>query len=230
MKQDNNDANVLLLIFPSPLAANRIPTLQASIEQALEASNSKLREILPDGSLMVFEVDDPVKAASIVSALFGVERVAVARESSDKFDRLVDAIVRAGKSMMNEGDAFAIRVVSNRVEYVGRDVEFAATASLTAELSRLNVRPASEETANKLIDVYVSPSSAYVCLFIDKGLGGLPAESQGEEMLCSMHNALSALSCMMAIRCGFSPRILLLKTDDASFRARVRDLELVAKR
>lgn len=221
-----------MLIFPTSFSAKSISTLTSSIGKALEENRIKCRELSPDGSLLVADLDDPVRAAAVVADLFGVEKVAVARRAGNRFDELVDAIVKVGKRIINDGDTFAIRAVSSGRDgdYAGRDVEFAATASLTAELSKLNVRPAGEETCSKLIHAYISQRSAYACLFIDRGLGGLPPESQNEEMLCSLHNSLSAVSCLLVTRCGFRPRIALLRTDDESFRESARNLELIARR
>ena len=220
----------VLLVFPSAFTVNKISYLQSSIKNALEASNIKCKDMFVDGSLIIADVDDAVAAASIVADLFGVDKVAIAIKTSNKFNDLVFAIVDVGKKIIHDGETFAVRVDANKTEYVGRDVEFAATASLMGELSKLNVKAVNEQVCNKLLYAYVSQNSAYVCMFIDKGLNGLPLGSQNEQLLCSLHNNLSALSCLMIIKCGFNPKVVLLKTDEESFRESAKNLELIARR
>lgn len=220
----------VLLVFPSTFSFSKISNLQLSIKNALETSNIKCREILFDGSLIITDVDDAVAAASIVSDLFGIDKVAVAMKASKKFNDLVTAIVDVGKKVIHHGETFAVKVNVNKTEYVGRDVEFAATASLIGELSKLNIKAVSEQACDKLLYAHASQSSAYVCMFIDKGLNGLPLGSQNEQLLCSLHNNLSALSCLMIIKCGFTPKIVLLRTNEDCFIESVKNLEVIAKR
>ncbi len=220
----------VLLIFPSAFSVNKISNLQSSIKNALEASNIKCGEMLLDDSLLIAEVDDAIKGASIVADLFGVDKVAVANKTSNKFNDLVAAIVDIGKKIINDGETFAVKVVANNTEYVGRDIEFAATASLIAELAKLNVKSVNEQVCNKLLYAYASHNSAYVCIFIDKGLNGLPLGSQNEELLCSLHSGLSVLSCLMSIKLGFNPKIVLLKVSEDSFKECAKNLELIARR
>ncbi len=220
----------VLLVFPSEFSVDKISNLQSSIKSTLKASNITCTEIFFDDPLIVAEVDDHITAASIVADLFGVEKVMVAKKSSSKFNDLVAAIVDVGRKIIHDGETFAVKVAANKTEYVGRDVEFAATASLIAELSKLNVKAVSDQLCNKLIYAHASKSSAYVCMFVDKGLNGLPLGSQNQQLLCSLHNGLSTLSCLMVIKCGFNPKVVLLKTSEGNFRESVKHLELIAKR
>jgi len=220
----------VLLVFPSAFSANKIQDLQPSIKNALEASGIKCSNILFDDMLIIADVDDVVTAASVVADLFGVDKVAAANKTSNKFNDLVAAIVDVGKKIIHDGETFAVKVTANKTEYVGRDAEFAATASLIGELSKLNVKAVNEQICDKLIYAHVSQNSAYVCIFIDKGFNGLPLGSQNEQLLCSLHNSLSALSCLMVIKCGFDPKVVLLKTSEESFRESAKNLGLIAKR
>jgi hypothetical protein len=220
----------VLLVFPSTFAINKISDLQSVVKNAIEENNIECKEILFDGSLIVVEVDDPVTAAPILADLFGVDKVAIADQTSNKFSDIVAAIVNVGRKIINRGETFAVRVHAANTEYVGRDVEFAATAGLIGELTNLNVKAVDQRLCDKLIYAHATQKSAYVCMFIDRALNGLPAGSQTDQVLCSMHNSLSALSCLMAIKCGFVPKIVLLKTDEDSFKECLKQLELIAKR
>lgn len=220
----------VLIVFPSTFSTNKIDDLKSTIENALESHDLECNDIVLDNGLLLVDTKDAVTAASIVSDLFGVDKVAVANKTSSKFAELVAAIVDAGKKIMREGETFAVKVTANNKDYVGRDVEFAATASLIGELSKLNIKAVDEQDCNKLIYVHLSKNSAYVCLFVDKGMNGLPLGSQNEQLLCSLHNSLSALSCLMAVKCGFNPRLVLIKTNEDNFREGAKHVELIAKR
>jgi len=146
-----------------------------------------------------------------------------------------------------------------KVDYKPRDLEFASTGELTAALqsslsqsvlssprqsstfsssssssaSSLSsaARPAKNELdADRLIEVFIGKKSAYVCIEIDAGLGGLPFACQEEKVLCSIHNALSAISCMAVIKCGFFPEIIILYTDDDDLRQNLKTFGLVVNR
>ena len=220
----------ILLVFPSTFSTNKIDDLKSTIKNALESHDLECNDIVLDNGLLLVDIKDAVTAASIVSDLFGVDKVAVANKTSSKFTELVAAIVDAGKKIIHEGETFAVKVTANNKDYVGRDVEFAATASLIGELSKLNIKAVDEQECNKLIYVHLSKNSAYVCLFVDKGMNGLPLGSQNEQLLCSLHNSLSALSCLMAVKCGFNPKLVLLKINEDNFREAAKHIELIAKK
>lgn len=220
----------VLLVFPSTFSTNKIGDLKSTIKNALESHDLECDDIVLDNGLLLVDIKDAVTAASIVSDLFGVDKVAVANKTSSKFAELVAAIVDAGKKILHEGETFAVKVTANNKDYVGRDVEFAATASLIGELSKLNIKAVDEQECNKLIYVHLSKNSAYVCLFVDKGMNGLPLGSQNEHLLCSLHNSLSALSCLMAVKCGFNSKLVLIKINEDNFREGAKHVELIAKR
>ncbi|MFQ5969138.1 MAG: hypothetical protein ACE5J2_01400 [Nitrososphaerales archaeon] len=220
----------VLLVFPSIFSRNKIDVLKSSIKNALESHKLECKDIVIDSDLVIVDIKDAVAAASVVSDLFGVDKVAVANKTSSKFTELVAAIVDAGKKIVHEGETFAVKVMANNKDYVGRDVEFAATAALIGELSKLNIKAVDEQECNKLIYVHLSKDSAYVCLFVDKGMNGLPVASQNEQLLSSLHNSLSALSCLMAVKCGFNPKLVLIKINEDNFREGAKHIELIAKR
>ncbi|MGH9879776.1 MAG: hypothetical protein ACRD5H_19280, partial [Nitrososphaerales archaeon] len=142
-----------------------------------------------------------------------MDKVAVADQTSNKFNDIIAAIINVGKKIINSGETFAVTVHADTTEYVGRDVEFAATAALIGALSRLNVKAVDQQLCDKLIYAYATQNSTYVCMFIDKGLNGLPAGSHTDQLLCSLHNSFSGLSCLTTVKCVFVPNIVMLNTN-----------------
>jgi hypothetical protein len=220
--------NSMLLVFPSAFSVNKISSLQSNVKEALEANGINCKNIFVEDSLVIADVDDAISAASVAKDLFGVEKVAVANRTGNKFNELVSALVDTGKKIIHRGDTFSVKVITKGTQYVGRDVEFATTASLMGELSGIDAKVVNEN-GSKLLYAYASRDTAYVCMFIDKGVGGLPTCSQNETVLCSVYDDLSALSCLLIIKNGFIPRIVLLKGED-NVRVAARNLDVIARK
>jgi hypothetical protein len=111
----------------------------------------------------------------------------------------------------------------NSLNYKERDLEFASAERLTSELSSRGARPAiSEKRVDRTIESYVSNRYAYVCLDITSSVGGLPFNSQSQKVITSIHNPLSVLSCVISMRCGFLPQIVLPYTDEEDLKNKVK--------
>jgi hypothetical protein len=208
----------VLLIFPSSLSPNRKTKLIDVVKKKLLLSNIKVNKITIEEGCIAFEVTDVIEAAAATVELFGISQVAVAKCIPNRFTDIVDTIVKTGKQIILPEEKFFIRVWTSgkaKISYIGRDVEFASSGNLIAELSPIASKPAKNEyEANKVILSYIGKHSAYVCLQIDTALGGIPSGSQKEKLVCGIHNILSSLSCMLAVKCGFIPDFLIMYTNE----------------
>jgi hypothetical protein len=208
-----------LIVFPSSFSLNKKDELKALINKKLQLCNIKVSKIVNEEACIAFEVTDVVEAAAITSEMFGIDKVAIAKDIENQFNDVVNEIVNTGKQIILPGEKFFVKVCTSstakKLSYAGRDIEFASVGNLIAELSYMRVTPAKNERgADKLILVYVGKDSAYVCLQIDKGLGGLPFGYQNEKLICGIHNILSLLSCMLAVKCGFIPELFILYSNE----------------
>ncbi len=250
----NKQGKTVLLVFPSRFSIGRIDKLIADIKDALRSKNVELRDIVLEKECVVFELDDVVEGAAITGEMFGIDKVAIAKKlSTARFEEILAEVVNIGKLKILPNEKFFVKVqISNnaKVNYKPRDLEFASTGELIAalqsslspslSLSRRSssasslsssARPAKNELdANRLIEIFVGKKSAYVCIEIDEGLGGLPFACQDEKVLCTIHNALSAISCMAVLKCGFYPEIIILYTDDDDLRQNLKTFGLVVNR
>jgi len=199
----------VIIVFPSIYSLNKIKTLITSIAQTLRIKNQPVNTIRQDESVIVVDASDPVLASSAISMLFGIERVAISREVDSNFDSALASIVNIGLSLLLRGETFHIKVEGKTKNFLVKDLEIAATASLIDKSVALQVKPASEEDHDKLIYTFLTDSHAYVCIFIDKGLGGLPYGSQGKKILCCIYDELSAISCLQTIKMGFDVKFLI---------------------
>jgi adenylyl- and sulfurtransferase ThiI len=248
----NDKDRTVLLVFPGHFSIGRIDKLTANIEKQLQSKNIKLRSIMLENECLVFEMDDVVEGAGITREMFGIDKVAIAKKvPRARFEDIAAEIVNIGKLKVLPNEKFFVKVkISNsaKVNFKSRDLEFASTGDLTAALqsssslscsssrqscsfSSSSARPAKNELeADRLIEIFIGKKSAYVCIEMDTGLGGLPFACQGEKVLCTIYNTLSAISCMIAVKCGFFPEIVILYTDDDDLRQNLKIFGMIANK
>jgi len=229
----------VLLVFPSQFSMARIDKLIAVIKDGLRSKDVEIRDIVLEEECIVYELSNVVEGASIIGEMFGIDKVAIAKKmSTSSFEQVIAEVVNVGKLKILPNEKFFVQVqISNnaKVNYKPRDLEFASTGELTAVLqsslssqessSSLSsyARPARDELdADRLIEIFVGKKSTYVCIEVDAGLGGLPFACQGQKVLCTIHNTLSAISCMAVIKAGFLPEIVILYTDDDDLRQNLK--------
>lgn len=204
----------VLVVFPSVFSLNKISYLMKNIPKILKIKNQTLNSMRRNGSVIVIEATDPVLASSAIGLLFGVERVAIAKEVKNSFNDVLSTIIKTSLSLLLKGEKFYIKVDGKTKDYLAKDLEVAATASLVEKGADLQVRPGTEADHERLLYSYLTESSAYVCIFVDKGLGGVPYNSQSSEILCCVYDELSAISCLQSIRMGFNVKILVCYSSD----------------
>jgi hypothetical protein len=155
--------------------------------------------------------------------MFGIEKVAVAKRVDNGFSGLTGAIVDVAKKTILPNERFFVKVQAlgeSKRSYAGRDVEFAASGTITAELAAIGARPAkSEEEANRVLLAFIG-RSAHVCILVHKEPGGLPLGYLGGASCAIYGNFMSFSSCLLAARSGFQPRLTMLYEDDLQENAR----------
>lgn len=204
----------VLVVFPSIFSCNKTDYMVKNISKILKIKNQTLNSIHIDGSVIVLEVVDPVLASSAIGSLFGIERIAIAREIENNFDNVISTIVKTSMNLLLKGEKFYIKVDGKTSSYLAKDLEIAATAALIEQSINLQVRPGSESDHDRLLHTFITESNAYVCIFLDKGLGGIPYNSQNAEILCCIHDEISAISCLQCIKMGFDVKILVCYSSD----------------
>ena len=212
--ENKMNEKTVLVVFPSIFSHNKINYLLKSISKILKIKDQPVNSIRRDGSIIVLEVADPVLASSAIGLLFGIDRIAIAKEVKNNFDNVVSTIIITSKNLLLKGDKFYIKVDGKTSGYLAKDLEIAATASLIGQTVDLQVMPGSESDHSKLLYTHITESNAYVCIFVDKGLGGIPYNSQNAEILCCVYDELSAISCLQCIRLGFDVKILVCYSSD----------------
>ena len=207
--------NVLVVVFPSTFSQNKIKPIMTNIKKILKIQNQKFHKIRQDGDIIVVETDDPVFTSSTINSLFGIRGVAIAKQVPNNFDSIVNGISKVGKNLFLKSERFLIQVEGSAKGFVAKDVEVAATSALIEKTAKKGVRPGTAEKHDKLLYVYLTKTSAYICIYYDKGLGGIPNNSQNKNVICCVFNELSAVSCIETIKHGFDVKIIVCFTKES---------------
>ncbi|WP_268541400.1 thiamine biosynthesis protein [Candidatus Nitrosotenuis cloacae] len=202
-----------VVIFPSAFSKNKQSVLIANVRKILKIQNQSYQKIATDDDLITIDANDPVFASSAVNLLFGISRVSIARRVENKYDTVVSAIARIGASLLLSGEQFHVKVEGASTGYIPKDVEIAATSALIEKTHEMGCRPGSEEKHDKQIHCFLTRKNAYISIFSDRGHGGVPYNSQGEQAVCCIHDELSAVSCIESIKQGFDAKMLVCYND-----------------
>lgn len=204
----------LLIVFPSVFSLNKTTFLEQSISSLLKIKKYDFTKMRRSGMLIVIETDDPVLVSAAISTLFGIEKIAIAREVGSSFETALAEITRTSMNLLLNGDKFHVKVDGRAPGYLAKDLEVAATGALIEKAADLGARAGSETIHSKLLYTYITDQHAYVCVFVDKGLGGIPYNSQKEAILCCIYDEISAMSCLQTIKMGFDVKMAVFYSSD----------------
>lgn len=207
------DESAFVVVFPSVFAKSKQGQLIQNIRKILKIQGQKFGKISRDGELVIVDANDPVFASSAINLLFGVSRIVIARRVENKYDTVVSSIARIGANLLLSGEQFYVKVEGHSTGYIPKDVELAATSALIEKSGKSGCRPGTEERHDKQIYCYLTQKNAYIAIFSDEGHGGVPYNSQGQQMICCMYDELSAIACLEAIKQGFDVRLAVCYND-----------------
>ena len=201
--------NAFVVVFPSVFAKNKINQLESNIKKILKIRNQEFRKINRDDSVIVIDANDPVFASSAINLLFGIKKVAIAKQVKNDFNTIISEITKIGSNLLLKGERFYVQVEGTSTGFLTKDVELSATSSIIEKTVKLGAKPGSEEKYDKLLYTYLTKSNAYVCVYVDDGFGGIPYNSQNEKVVCAIYDELSAVSCLETIKEGFDVKIIV---------------------
>lgn len=144
-----------MLIFPSALA-NRQALVRA-------IKKSGRMQVTSEGTCIICKARNPVKTASRLAGLSGIDSVAIAKKVSSQFSDVTSTIVQIGSKAILSKEKFYVKVIQTaKTDYVDRDIEFAATGALVEKLAEMNALPAKSEEVDRVILALVCKRSAYI--------------------------------------------------------------------
>ena len=219
-----------VVVFPSIFSQKKLSLLMENIKKILKIKNQKFSSIKKDGSVIIVDANDPVFASSAINLLFGIKKVAIAKQIENNFDSVVSEIAKVGSNLLLKGDNFYVKVEGNAKGFLPKDLEMAATSSIIEKSSKLEAHPGTEENHNKLLYTFLTKSNAYVTIFSDEGLGGIPLGVHKQTILCPIFDELSAVSCVETIKQGFNVKIIIYYGKDSELSNLVKMINQIIPR
>ena len=206
---------VLIVVFPSVFSKNKTSSLIANIKKILKIQNQKFRKIRKEGDVIIVEADDPVFASSAINMLFGIKGVAIAKQVTNDFDSIVSGVSKVAEDIFLKGERFLLQIEGYAKGFTTKDIELAATSSVIEKTAEMGIKPGTSKKYDRKLYVCLTKLNAYICIYYDNGLGGVPNNSQNKEIVCCIFDELSAVSCLETIKQGFDVKIIVCYSKDS---------------
>ena len=221
---------VLIVVFPSIFSKNKVSSLIANIKKVLKIQNQKLGKIRKEGDVIIVEADDPVFASSAINTLFGIKGVAIAKRTNNDFESIVNGISKIAKDIFLKGERFLLQIEGYSKGFTTKDIELAATSSLIEKTAGMGIKPGTNKKYDRKLYVHLTKPNAYICIYYDDGLGGIPNNSQNKEIICCIFDELSAVSCLETIKQGFDVKIIICYNKNSELLHLVKIVNQIIRR
>jgi adenylyl- and sulfurtransferase ThiI len=221
---------LLIVVFPSVFSQNKIKSLITNIRKILKIQNQKFSKIRKEGEVIIVDADDPVFASTAINTLFGIKGVAIAKQVDNNFETIVKEISNVGVDLFLDGERFLIQVEGYAKGFVTKDVEIAATSSLIEKTAGTEIKPGTNKKYDRRLYVCLTKLNAYICIYYDNGLGGIPNNSQNKKIVCCVFDELSAVSCLETIKQGFDVKIIVCYYKDSELLHLVKIINQIIRR
>jgi len=218
------------VVFPSMFAKNKVNELMLNIKKILKIQNQKFQSVIKDGSIIVVKANDPVFASSAINLLFGIEKIIIANKIKNELNIILSEITTIGSRLLLKGEKFYVNVEGVSTRYLPKDVEISATSKLIQKTVKFGTKPGTKTKHDKLLYTYLTKSNAYVSIFLDNGLGGVPNNSQNRKIVCCIFDEFSAISCLECIKQGFDVKIIVCYQKQTELRNLVKILNHIIPR
>ena len=198
-----------VVVFPTIFSKNKISSLISNIKKILKIKNQQFKSVKRDGDVILVDANDPVFASSAINLLFGIEKIAIARQTKNNFQGIVSEITSIGGNLLLKGEKYLVKVEGTSKGFVTKDVEIAATSNIIEKKVKLGAHPGTDENFDKLLYTYLTKNNAYICIFLDEGKGGIPYQLQNQKTICAVYDEISAVSCFETIKQGYDVKIIV---------------------
>ena len=221
---------VLVVVFPSVFSKNKVSSLITNIKKVLKIQNQKFHKVKKEGDVIMVEADDPVFASSAINTIFGINGVAIAKQVTNDFELIVDSISKVATDIFLKGERFLLQVDGYAKGFTIKDIELAATSSLIEKTAGTGIKPGTSKKHDRRLYVYLTKLNAYICIYYDKGLGGVPNNSQNKKIVCCIFDELSAVSCLETIKQGFDVKIIICYNKNSELLHLVKIVNQIIRR
>ena len=221
---------VLIVVFPSIFSKNKASSLITNIKKVLKIQNQKFRKIRKEGDVIIVEANDPVFASSAINTLFGIKGVAIAKPVTNDFESIVNGVSKVAENIFLKGERFLLQIEGYARGFTTKDIELAATSSIIEKTVGMGIKPGTSKKYDRKLYVCLTKLNAYICIYYDNGLGGIPNNSQNKEIICCIFDELSAVSCLETIKQGFDVKIIICYNKDSELLHLVKIVNQIIRR
>jgi len=221
---------VLVIVFPSIFSKNKVSSLISNIKKVLKIQNQKFCKIRKEGDVIIVEADDPVFASSAINTLFGIKGVAIAKRVNNNFESIVNGVSNTATDIFLKGERFLLQIEGYAKGFTTKDIELAATSSLIENTAGMGIKPGTSKKYDRKLYVYLTKLNAYICIYYDNGLGGIPNNSQNKKIVCCVFDELSAVSCLETMKQGFDVKIVVCYSKDSELLHLVKIINQIIRR
>ena len=203
--------HLALLVFPTyPSIINDV---KISTIKKLKENNIIIYKIIQEKYFFSMYLNKPIKASNIISSFVGIKKIEIAYSSPNNIKSIINNIIKIGQKIIVD-EKFFIRVFSENANFLPRDIEFIATGLLVEKLANRLSRPSTnEESASKIMRVYIGNVKSYISWKSLNGIGGNSYGKIKKKAFIIIYNQISLLSLKKIIQMGFFPDILILYGD-----------------
>ncbi|MDH3695868.1 MAG: thiamine biosynthesis protein [Nitrosopumilus sp.] len=198
-----------VVVFPTIFSKNKISQLIINIKKILKIKNQQFKSVRRDGDIILVDANDPVFASSAINLLFGIKKIAIARQIKNNFQDIISDITFISGNLLLKGDKFLVKVEGMSKGFFTKDIEIEATSNIIEKKSSLGAHPGTDENYDRLLYTYLTKNNAYICIFLDKGNGGIPYRLHDEKTICAVYDEISAISCFETIKQGYDTKIIV---------------------
>jgi hypothetical protein len=209
MSRDTKD--LAILVFPTyPSIINDV---KLSTVKKLKENNIIIYKIIQEKYFFSMYLNKPIKASNIISSFVGIKKIEIANSSPNNIKSIINNIIKIGQKIIVD-EKFFIRVFSENANFLPRDIEFIATGLLVEKLANRLSRPSTnEESASKIMRVYIGNVKSYISWKSLNGIGGNSYGKIKKKAFIIIYNQISLFSLKKIIKMGFFPDILVLYWD-----------------
>ena len=209
MSRDTKD--LAILVFPTyPSIINDV---KLSTVKKLKENNIVIYKIIQEKYFFSMYLNKPIKASNIISSFVGIKKIEIAYSSPNNIKSIINNIIKIGQKIIVD-QKFFIRVFSENANFLPRDIEFIATGLLVEKLAnRLSLPSTNEESASKIMRVYIGNVKSYISWKSLNGIGGNSYGKIKKKAFIIIYNQISLFSLKKIIKMGFFPDILILYWD-----------------
>jgi hypothetical protein len=135
-----SEKNTLKPIIKGVVTLLNCDTIIKNIKNILKIKNQNYNSVKRDGDIILVNANDPVFASSAINLLFGIEKIAIARQTKNNFQNIILEITSIGGNLLLKGEKFLVKVEGISKGFLVKDIEIAATSNIIEKKNKQSLK------------------------------------------------------------------------------------------